>query len=277
MYFNPKELANKINAFEESYHDFLHNDSFYGVKIRLPKAHFIGVINSAASKLIYCHKSRACGNNGSNVVFDKAITIKDSKLSIGEFKIIGINQFDFPDDKEVYFLCKTRNERTHLRMIPLDELLHNVPYDKFKVITKTLINELKHKLAFSWNWILNDFISFIQAYNINCEIVSNKDNCLLIKMNDFNSLYKCFGEERCHWCITRSEHWFERYTTDSLYECGTIYVLLNFNLKIDDGLSCVAFTHTKESGVTNVHDMRNNHHKGIINYTIEQLQKIGFC
>lgn len=127
----------------------------------------------------------------------------------------------------------------------------------------------------AYSWDMDSFISSMKTDGFNGKIVRNKNNQLLLRVDDFVTMVKFFGRGRTAWCVTRDEAYFKRYTTRCTDDVvTTIYVLLDFNKAENDSFSHLGFTYSPKHGAEYFHDMRSRHNFTIELYILEQLQNL---
>ena len=90
--------------------------------------------------------------------------------------------------------------------------------------------------------------------NINCEIIIDKDDCLLVKVNDYDTVKRL--AKTTNWCISKDKKYWNQYVRSE--KGDKQYMLFDFSLKEDDNYSIVGFTTTKNKGITRAHDFQNN-------------------
>lgn len=105
-----------------------------------------------------------------------------------------------------------------------------------------------------FEWKKESLLDFIKnADNFNCEIVIDRDNIVLLKVNDYETVKRL--AKTTNWCISKDKKYWNEYVENN--SMATQYVLLDFSRKEDDNLSIVGFTSVHDRGITNAHDFQN--------------------
>ncbi len=145
-----------------------------------------------------------------------------------------------------------------------------------KMSTVYDFGEILHQMAFLVNihfeWNKESFIDYINnADGINCEIVFNNENLVLVKVNDYETIKKL--AKNTNWCISKNKRYWNDYVE---YKHGDAiqYMLCDFSKKEDDHLSIIGFTTMLNRGITNAHNFINNNLMGSDNGAVSRLRSI---
>ena len=105
-----------------------------------------------------------------------------------------------------------------------------------------------------FEWKKESLLDFIKnADNFNCEIVIDRDDIVLLKVNDYETVKRL--AKTTNWCISKDKKYWNEYVENN--PMSTQYVLFDFSRKEDDNLSIVGFTSVHDRGITNAHDFQN--------------------
>lgn len=105
-----------------------------------------------------------------------------------------------------------------------------------------------------FEWKKESLLDFIKnADNFNCDIVIDRDNIVLLKVKDYETVKRL--AKTTNWCISKDKKYWNEYVENN--PMATQYVLLDFSRKEDDNLSIVGFTSVHDRGITNAHDFQN--------------------
>jgi hypothetical protein len=144
------------------------------------------------------------------------------------------------------------------------------------------LNEALKKIIKSDDLSADKIIKRIEDENINAEVISNKNNKLIIKIKDF-AASKSLGSPQ--WCISSEEHYYDEYLYktnlsdnfsgmkedddeyDSL-EKGNHVFLYDFNKEENDPMSQFAFTVSANSIITASHDKNDDDILEELNLTV---------
>lgn len=109
------------------------------------------------------------------------------------------------------------------------------------------------KEHFEWN--KESFFNFIQNVDdINCEVVFDRDNLVIIKVNDYDTIK--YLAKTTNWCISKNKKYWNDYVGNKNGE-STQYILFDFSKDEDDELSIVGFTTYNNKGIVNAHSFSN--------------------
>ena len=123
------------------------------------------------------------------------------------------------------------------------------------------VNEILHQLSLISNvhfkWNKDSLIEYIKNNDLlDCEIVHNNDNIVLIKVNTYDTVK--YLAKTTNWCISKNKSYWNNYINNHRKGSVQQYVIFDFNKKEDDELSIVGFTIQKNRGITHAHSFRNN-------------------
>ena len=105
-----------------------------------------------------------------------------------------------------------------------------------------------------FEWKKESLLDFIKnAENFNCDIVIDRDNIVLLKVKDYETVKRL--AKTTNWCISKDKKYWNQYVEGN--NMATQYVLLDFSRKEDDNLSIVGFTSVHDRGITYAHDFQN--------------------
>lgn len=109
------------------------------------------------------------------------------------------------------------------------------------------------KAHFEWN--KESFFNFIKnVEGINCDIVLDRDNLVIVKVNDYDTIK--YLAKTTNWCISKNKKYWNDYVGNRRGE-STQYVLFDFSKDEDDELSIVGFTTLDRKGIVNAHSFSN--------------------
>lgn len=109
------------------------------------------------------------------------------------------------------------------------------------------------KAHFEWN--KESFFNFIKnVEDINCEVVLDRDNLVIVKVNDYDTIK--YLAKTTNWCISKNKKYWNDYVGNRRGE-STQYVLFDFSKDEDDELSIVGFTTLARKGIVNAHSFSN--------------------
>lgn len=107
---------------------------------------------------------------------------------------------------------------------------------------------------FQWNKA--SLIEFIDnAPNIDCDIVVDKGDILLVKVNTYDTVKHL--TRATNWCITKNKKYWNQYINGD----NAQYILFNFALPEDDDMSIVGFTVQWTGEITAAHSFTNSNLK----------------
>ena len=120
-----------------------------------------------------------------------------------------------------------------------------------------ILKQMSFLVDVHFEWNKNSLIDYIgNSENIDCEIVKNDGNVVLVKVNDFDTIKRL--AKTTNWCISKNKSYWNGYVSEG----QTQYMLFNFNKREDDKLSIVGFTTKRNVGVFAAHDFINNNLMG---------------
>ena len=127
-----------------------------------------------------------------------------------------------------------------------------------KMSTVEDVSEILRQMSFladiHFEWKKESLLDFIKnSDNFNCEIVSDKGNTVLLKVNDYETVKRL--AKTTNWCISKDKKYWNEYVERK--PNSTQYVIFDFSRKEDDKLSIVGFTSIHDVGITNAHDFEN--------------------
>ena len=108
------------------------------------------------------------------------------------------------------------------------------------------------KSQFTWN--KESILWYINNTDINCTVVVNKGNILVVEVKDYEAV-KYLGKTT-NWCISKNKRYWNNYMGRA--NNTRQYVLFNFDKPEDDELSIVGFTTAKDFGIAHAHSFTNN-------------------
>lgn len=126
------------------------------------------------------------------------------------------------------------------------------PIDSFDFLKEHIINAL----SATYEWNKQDMIAYAKINTPDCTIVYDKDNVVILQIPSFESSRKLCGNGRTGWCLTREEHYFNRYVKEP--GDAKQFFLFDFSKREDDELAHVGFTVRSKNGIVNAHSTRNN-------------------
>ena len=126
-----------------------------------------------------------------------------------------------------------------------------------KMSTIDDVNEIIRQMSLLTNvhfeWNKESVLEFIKySDKINCNIVIDRDNILLIKVNTYDTV-KLLAKTT-NWCISKNKSYWNNYVEQ---RGGTQYILFDFNRPEDDLTSIVGFTTVRDYGISNAHNFNN--------------------
>lgn len=111
------------------------------------------------------------------------------------------------------------------------------------------------KTHFEWSKAsLMEYISNSQDSELDCEIVFEKDNLLIVKVNNYETIK--YLAKTTNWCISKNKRYWDDYIQHR-NEGAVQYIVFDFNKKEDDELSIVGFTTAANVGITDAHSFTN--------------------
>lgn len=121
---------------------------------------------------------------------------------------------------------------------------------------ETIIENLKHVVNVLYDWNKKSFMSYLKyTDNLKCEVVIDKDNLVLLKVFDFDTIKRL--AKNTNWCISKNKRYWNDYVTNK--NAKTIqYMLFDFGKPEDHNHSIVGFTSQENRGITHAHDFTNN-------------------
>lgn len=118
-----------------------------------------------------------------------------------------------------------------------------------------IISQMAHLCDIHFDWNKASLLDYIKNSDITkCDIVFDKDNLVLIKVNDYETIKRL--AKTTNWCISKNKRYWNDYVEHR--KSSVQYVLFDFNKKEDDELSIVGFTTDERIGITNAHSFTNN-------------------
>lgn len=115
--------------------------------------------------------------------------------------------------------------------------------------------KLLSKVQFEWSKAsLMAFINNAEENGLDCDIIIDRDNLLVVKVNNFETIK--YLAKTTNWCISKNK----RYWNDYMYnrhEKATQYIIFDFDKKEDDEYSIVGFTTAPDFGITDAHSFTN--------------------
>ena len=120
--------------------------------------------------------------------------------------------------------------------------------------TSEILKQMSFLADVHFEWKKESLLDFIKnADNFNCEIVIDKDDIVLLKVKDYETVKRL--AKTTNWCISKDKKYWNEYVENN--PMATQYVLFDFARKEDDNLSIVGFTSVHDRGITNAHDFQN--------------------
>lgn len=118
-----------------------------------------------------------------------------------------------------------------------------------------ILTELSLMVNMHFNWNKEDFIKFItKGDGIHCSIVYDRDQYLLLSVDDYNSIRKV--AKNTNWCISKNmKYWYDY--VDGHEGDAIQYILCDFSKKEDDHYAMIGFTSMYNRGITNAHNFVN--------------------
>lgn len=162
-------------------------------------------------------------------------------------------------------------QKKALKGIEINETISNM-FSKFSLLSFTKqhnfirkmstiedVDEIMRQMSlltkehFEWNKeSLMKFIKNVEG--INCNIVYDKDNIVIIKVDDYDTIK--YLAKTTNWCISKNKKYWNDYIT-SKGKKASQYVMFDFSKKEDDDLSIVGFTTMNKKGITHAHSFTN--------------------
>lgn len=150
------------------------------------------------------------------------------------------------DDKKVFSNFYRLSESKKLNFIK-----------KMSTITdfKEIMRQMRHVTSTHFSWNKESFMDYIMnVEDLNCEKIYEKDNIILVKVNDFETVKNL--AKTTNWCISKNKTYWNQYVEK--VPDATQYIMFNFNEKEDALLSIVGFTCKYNKGITNAHNFIND-------------------
>ena len=123
----------------------------------------------------------------------------------------------------------------------VDEILRQM-----KILSKTHFEWTKSSLM--------EYIANSQDTDLDCEIVFEQDNLLVVKVNNYETIK--YLAKTTNWCISKNKRYWDDYTQNR-NEGAIQYIVFDFDKKEDDELSIVGFTTATNLGITDAHSFTN--------------------
>ena len=241
---------NSPNMFHWALNNFYKgNISLYSIK------HILYWVNNYPQLVQFLKKRTVTAYNNSNEIFD----LIDEMVLLQKRKRVNdvINMFNTMQKKL-------------LKQIEITDEIINI-FSKFFVLSNAkkinfirkvstfdnpneIINAMKALVKTHFIWDITSFKEFISNDDIHCSIVFEKNNVIVIHVDDYDSIKHI--AKTTNWCISKNKKYWndyvERYRGDSKQ-----YVLLDFNKEEDDELSIIGFTIINKNGIRNAHSFTN--------------------
>ena len=117
-----------------------------------------------------------------------------------------------------------------------------------------ILKQMSFLADIHFEWKKESLLEFLKnAEGFKCEIVIDKDDMLLLKVDDYETVKRL--AKTTNWCISKDKKYWNEYVENN--SNATQYVLMDFSRKEDDNLSIVGFTSVHDRGITNAHDFQN--------------------
>lgn len=115
-----------------------------------------------------------------------------------------------------------------------------------------ILTNINYLVKSHFKWDKKDFLQFFNnCENFKAKIIIDKDNWLLIEVNDFDTI-KCLAKNT-NWCISKNKQYWNQYMRSNSIKQ---YLLMDFECKEDNEYSIVGFT-VNEGEITNAHSYTN--------------------
>lgn len=146
-----------------------------------------------------------------------------------------------------------------------------------KMSTITDIHEIMRQLMHLTNgqfiWDKNVVLDYItNGDSLKCDIVVNKDNILIVKVHDFETIK--YLAKTTNWCISKNKSYWQNYINHANH--ASQFIIFDFNKKEDDEFSIVGFTLHDRRGITAAHSFSNKNILGSGSNNQEYLDCISF-
>lgn len=110
-------------------------------------------------------------------------------------------------------------------------------------------------IAESYDWDKKSLITFKKVLGNDVDVVYEKDNIVMMKVNTFKASVSLCGGGRTTWCISRDQEMWERYVSNNTRRSQ--YFIWNFSLPETHELSHVGFTVEKGNDIIYAHSKGN--------------------
>ena len=118
-----------------------------------------------------------------------------------------------------------------------------------------LMRQMRHVTSTHFSWNKESFMDFVDnVENINYEKIFEKDDVVLVKVKDFETVKHL--AKTTNWCISKNKSYWNNYVEN--VRNAEQYILFDFSQKEDALTSIVGFTSRYNKGITNAHDFINN-------------------
>ena len=129
-----------------------------------------------------------------------------------------------------------------------------------KMSSVTNLEELVHNLnllcEYHFKWNRQSFLEYMEnTKGMNYEIVFDENNCVVVKVNDYDTLRKI--TKTTNWCISKNKTYWNDIIGGSKNN-ATQYVLFNFNNQVNSTYSIIGFTVHKKDGIIRAHAFNND-------------------
>ena len=153
-------------------------------------------------------------------------------------------------DESVLRLFEVLEKQYKAGKLSSDEIKQDIR--KVKGFDKNDLKETLKKIASKNNLTAEKIINKIDEENLDADIISNADNRLYIKINDFEASQKLGSGQ---WCISTDDGYYEDYLMeDDTQFKGKHIFCYDFSKPPEDALSLFAFTINAKGKVSAAHD-----------------------
>ena len=122
-------------------------------------------------------------------------------------------------------------------------------YEELKTCMMTAVAE-------SYDWTRESLLQFKEKVGNGADVLYDKDNIIMMKINNFKTSNTLCGGGRTQWCITREEGMWNRYAQRN--DRTSQYFIWDFNHQENHELAHIGFTVEKGNGIIYAHSTSNN-------------------
>lgn len=205
----------------------------------------------------------------STLVNEMQTLIKDARAKKS------ISMFNTQQKKSLRKLYETKNDDI-IELLNKFYLLsfakkHNF-IRKMSTIEDNEIHSIIHQMELltkkQFTWSKDSLLDYIANAEINCQVIIDRDDLLVIKIDDYDSIK--YLAKNTNWCISKNKMYWNRYIEANTPRPSQ-FILYDFSKKEDDDLSIIGFTVINNYHIAHAHSFSN---KCLMPYDTENMRNM---